>query len=321
MAAKYPGKEGFQGGGRGLTRLCIIVHAGDASDPGLHEAVRGARQQGHSIDLRVAAKPGDTARLVGAALAEAGRGEIDCIVAGGGDGTVNQVLAAAHGQGLPPNCSLGVLPLGTANDFARSAGIPADDLEAALAIATSAAPRWIDAGDMDGRLFVNLLSGGFGARITAETDPKLKDQLGGLAYALTGVARFAELSANRGRFRAEGFAWEGDFVAVAIGNGRHAGGGIELCPDAVLDDGLLDLTIVPTLDRTRPLEALGNLLRRGTQGLVSTLPTARSAWIEYESAQDLNVNLDGEPMVLKAFRVEARPRALPIRLGETAALG
>ena len=304
-----------------MTRLCIVVHASDADDPRLHEALRGARQQGHSIDLRIAAKPGDTAGLVGAAVAEARRDAFDCLVAAGGDGTVNQVFAAARAEGLPPNCSLAVLPLGTANDFARSAGIPADDLEAALAIATSAVPRRIDAGEIDGRLFVNLLSGGFGARITAETDPGLKDQLGGLAYALTGVARFAELSANRGRFRAEGFAWEGDFVALAIGNGRRAGGGIELCPDALLDDGLLDLTIVPTLDRTRPLEALGNLLRCGTQGLVSTLPTARSAWIEYESAQDLNVNLDGEPMVLKSFRVDARPRALPVRLGETAALG
>jgi len=303
-----------------VTRLCIIVHETDASDPRLRDAVQGARQQGHAIEVRVAAKDGDAGKLVGAAVAEARRGEFDCIVAGGGDGTVNQVFAAARAEGLPAQCSLGVLPLGTANDFARSAGIPADDLEAALSIATDAAPRWIDAGEIDGRLFVNLLSGGFGARITAETDPGLKDQLGGLAYALTGVARFAELSANRGRFRAEGFAWEGDFVALAIGNGRHAGGGIELCPDALLDDGLLDLTIVPTLDRTKPLEALGNLLRRGTEGIVSTLPTARSTWIEYESAQDLHINLDGEPMVLKSFRVEARPRALPVRLGETAAL-
>ena len=66
--------------------------------------------------------------------------------------------------------------------------------------------------------------------------------------AAPGVAHFTELSGNHGRFRAEGFAWEGDFVAFAIGNGRQAGGGVPLCPNALIDDGLLDLTIVLVMD-------------------------------------------------------------------------
>jgi diacylglycerol kinase family enzyme len=100
-------------------------------------------------------------------------------------------------------------------------------------------------GFVDGRMFVNLVSGGFGSRVTVETDPKLKERLGGLAYAITGIAHFAELSDNHGRFHAEGFSWEGRFLAMAIGNGRQAGGGIQLCPNALIDDGLLDLTILP----------------------------------------------------------------------------
>jgi YegS/Rv2252/BmrU family lipid kinase len=130
--------------------------------------------------------------------------------------------------------SLGILPLGTANDFAHSAAIP--DLTAALQLAANAPPRWIDLGLLNGKPFVNIVSGGFGSRVTVETDPELKRRLGGLAYVLTGIA---ELSANRGSFRAEGFSSEGPFVAVAIGNGRQAGGGVPLCPDALIDDGLL----------------------------------------------------------------------------------
>ena len=68
----------------------------------------------------------------------------------------------------------------------------------------SAPSRAIDLGLVDGRPFVNLVSGGFGSRVTAETDPELKRRLGGLAYAITGISRFAELSTNRGVFRAEG---------------------------------------------------------------------------------------------------------------------
>ena len=93
-------------------------------------------------------------------------------------------------------------------------------------------------------------------------DPELKRRLGGLAYVLTGVSRFKELSANRGRFRAEGFSWEGPFVAVAIGNGRQAGGGVPLCPDALIDDGLLDLMILPELDHAARLAAFSHCCGR-----------------------------------------------------------
>ena len=140
---------------------------------------------------------------------------------------------------------------------------------------------------------------------------------GGLAYVLTGISHFAELSANRGSFRAEGFSWEGRFVAVAIGNGRQAGGGVPLCPDALLDDGLLDLMILPELNHAARLDAFSQLLKKGAGGVRAELVTARSSWIEYEAETDLNVNLDGEPSLANRFRVECRRRVLPVRLGES----
>jgi len=138
-----------------------------------------------------------------------------------------------------------------------------------------------------------------------------------LAYVLTGISPFAEVSADRGRFRAEGFSWEGRFAAVAIGNGRQAGGGVPLCPDALIDDGLVDLMILPELDRSQRLDAFARLLRDGAASIRTALVTARSARIEYESEDALNVNLDGEPMLSKRFRVECRKRVLPVRLGKT----
>jgi lipid kinase YegS len=258
--------------------------------------------------------------LTGEAVAQAALRKIDCIIAGGGDGTINEVFAAAHAAGLPEGCCLGIIPLGTANDFAHAAAVPIADIAAALRIATSAPARLIDVGLLDGRLFVNMVSGGFGSRITVETDPELKQRLGGLAYAVTGIAHFSELSENRGMFRAEGFSWQGPFLALAIGNGRQAGGGIPLCPDALIDDGLLDLTILPAMDRPARLDAFSRLLREGAAGIRSKLVATRSPWIEYQSAHDLNVNLDGEPAVLSRFRVECLKRSLPVRLGESALL-
>ena len=303
-----------------MASIRIILHGKAASDTRLRTAVSALREDGQTVEVRVTWEPGDAVRLTGEAVAEAGRGKINCIVAGGGDGTINEVFATAYVADLPNGCSLGIIPLGTANDFAHSAGVPTGDIAAALQIAASAPPQWIDVGLLNGRLFVNLVSGGFGSRVTVETDPKLKQRLGGLAYGITGISHFAELSENQGLFRADGFSWQGHFLALAIGNGRQAGGGIPLCPDALIDDGLLDLMILPAMDHAGRLDAFSHLLREGASGIRAKLITTRSSWIEYESMHDLNVNLDGEPTVLKRFRVECRPRALPVRLGENALL-
>jgi lipid kinase YegS len=300
-----------------VARIRIVLHGKAAGNAGLRSAVQTLRQAGHVVEVRVTWEPGDAQRLTSEAIVETAGGPIDCIVAGGGDGTINEVFAAAYAAGVPAQCSLGILPLGTANDFAHATGVPLQDPTAALRLATTAAARWIDVGLLSGRPFINLVSGGFGSRVTVETDPELKKRLGGLAYVLTGISRFAEVSANSGRFRAEGFSWEGRFVAVAIGNGRQAGGGVQLCPDALIDDGLLDLMILPALDRAERLDAFARLLQEGAASIRAGLITARSAWIEYESEDPLNVNLDGEPALSKKFRVECRKHALPVRVGKT----
>ena len=300
-----------------MATIRIILHGKAAGDARVRTAVQTLRQDGHAVEVRVTWEPGDAPRLTAEAVADAGGGKVNCIVAGGGDGTINEVFAAAYTAGLPAGCSLAVLPLGTANDFAHATAVPVQDPAAALQLAVDAPARWIDVGLLNSKLFINLVSGGFGSRVTVETDPELKRRLGGLAYVLTGISRFTELSANRGSFRAEGFSWEGPFVAVAIGNGRQAGGGVPLCPDALIDDGQLDLMILPELDHAARLDALSHLLREGAAAVRAKLVTARSPWFEYESENDLNVNLDGEPTVSKRFRAECRQRVLPVRLGES----
>jgi len=298
-----------------MTTIRIVLHGKAANDARLRTAVHTLRKEGHIVEARVTWEPGDAARLTREGMAEAHARQIDCIMAGGGDGTINEVFAAAYAAGISADCSLGVLPLGTANDFAHSANVPIQDITAALRLAPSNLRRWIDVGLVNGTPFVNLVSGGFGARVTVETDPKLKQLLGGLAYAITGISHFTELSENRGAFRGEDFSWEGQFLALAIGNGRQAGGGIPLCPNALIDDGLLDLTILPAMDRPARLDTFSHLLREGANGIRGKLIATRSSWIEYHSEHDLNINLDGEPAILKEFRVETRRRALPVCLG------
>ncbi|MCX5516287.1 lipid kinase YegS [Kaistia algarum] len=295
-------------------RLRLILHgkaAGDARVRGAIEAVRG---DGHEVEVRVTFEAGDASHFAREAVEDE---SLDAIIAGGGDGTVNEVFAAAFLANPPPSLSFGVLPLGTANDFAHSTGIPVDDLTAALRLVTTRPAVPIDVGLLNGRPFINLVSGGFGSRVTVETDPDLKRRLGGLAYVVTGVARFAEIGSSRGVFKAENFEWEGSFLALAIGNGRQAGGGIPLCPTALLDDGALDLMILPDVPPEARLDTLSLLLKQGAAAIDTLKVTVRSPWIEYHSDEDLYVNLDGEPIRTRHFRAECRPKALRVHLGAT----
>src|SRR5690242_19686749 len=118
-----------------MAAIRLILHAKVAGDQEVREAVLGLRKEGHLVEVSVTREGGDAARLTGEAVADAQGGHVDCIVAGGGagggDGTINEVFAAAYAAKLPETCSLAILPLGTANDLAHALGVPVDDVAAA----------------------------------------------------------------------------------------------------------------------------------------------------------------------------------------------
>ncbi len=128
---------------------------------------------------------------------------------------------------------------------------------------------------------------------------------------MTGLTRFSEVHAAQGRFSAPDFQWEGEFLALGIGNGRQAGGGHVLCPQARVDDGLLDVSILPT-----PQDMVGTLgtLLGGGNGVESLFVRARVPWLEVEAAEGLDVNLDGEPLEGRKLRFSVSPGALRVHL-------
>lgn len=286
------------------TKALLILHGKQALNEEVREAVIKQRELGWDLAVRVTWEPGDAQRLVLEAL-EAG---YPTLIAGGGDGTLREVAMAM----LEANttATLALVPLGSANDFARAAGVPLDPFEA-LALLDEPA-RAIDVGEMNGQPFVNMATGGFGSQVTASTSEDLKRVLGGGAYLLTGLSRFADIHSARGRFSGPGFEWEGEFLALGIGNGRQAGGGQLLCPQATIDDGLLDVCIVPA-----PADAvgtLGTLLSGGLLGVDAVSVSARVPWLEVEAPTPIDINLDGEPLTGARLRFEVRARALRMHL-------
>ncbi|MED5608227.1 lipid kinase YegS [Pseudomonas sp. JH-2] len=281
----------------------LILHGKQAANDAVRAAVLARREAGWRLDVRVTWEEGDAERLVGEALAAG----YPTLVAGGGDGTARAVAEALYRAGAA--ASLALLPLGTANDFARAAGIPLEP-DAALGLLEEAA-RPIDLGEVQGRIFLNMATGGFGSTVTANTSEDLKKALGGAAYLLTGISRFSEVHSAQGRFRGPGFDWQGEFLALGIGNGRQAGGGHPLCVQALADDGLLDVSILPAPGDM--LSALGTLLGSGG-GLQELFVRARLPWLELEAGEGLAINLDGEPLEARRARFEVRPAALRLHL-------
>ena len=283
----------------------LILHGKQALNEDVRAAVEHQRAQGWDLAVRLTWEAGDAQRLVHEAL-DAGYTHL---IAGGGDGTLRDIAEAM--APADARASLVLLPLGTANDFARAAGVP---LEPAQALALLDAPaRRIDLGDADGELFLNMATGGFGSQVTANTSEDLKKVLGGAAYLFTGLSRFSELHAAYAELQGPDFHWKGDLLALGIGNGRQAGGGHELCPSAVADDGLLDISILPA-----PQEVVGTLkgLMEGGWGMDNLFVRARLPWVEIKSAQGLSINLDGEPMAQEASRFSVRKGALQVHLPE-----
>lgn len=285
-------------------KALLILHGKQALNEEVREAVRQQRELGWDLAVRVTWEPGDAQRLVIEALAAG----YSMLIAGGGDGTLREVAEAM--LKAQAKASLALMPLGSANDFAKAAGVPLDPFEA-LGLLDEPA-HWIDVGEMNGQPFVNMATGGFGSNVTANTSEDLKRFLGGGAYLLTGLTRFSEIHSTRGRFRGPDFDWEGEFLALGIGNSRQAGGGQLLCPQAKIDDGLLDICIVPAPADT--VGTLGTLLSGGLLGVDAVSVSARVSWLEVEAPNAIDINLDGEPSSGAHLRFDVRAAALRLHL-------
>ena len=293
----------------------LVLNGKSGGDDALRAAVATMRDRGIRIDVRVTWEDGDATRIVGEAIAAGAH----AVIAAGGDGTLSEVATALALREAPADAlpALALVPLGTANDFATAAGLPVDALDA-LALVADGTPQPIDLFELrandTAHWAVNLASAGFGTQATVETPEGMKKLLGGLAYLLTGLSKLGRIEPIEASLRGPGFAWQGGFIALGIGNGRQAGGGQALCPDARVDDGLLDVTIVPELSGEMAA-TLGTVVSEGKAAALDRVATrVQLPWVEVEAAAPMAFNLDGEPVEATGFRFDCVPRRVRMHL-------
>jgi YegS/Rv2252/BmrU family lipid kinase len=247
------------------------------------------------------------------------RAGVERVIVAGGDGTLNEVASGLLGAGLGGYAQVGVLPLGTGGDFARSAGMPRK-MEEALAALVRARPRAIDAARIHYRdvrsnettsYFVNVASFGISGLIDRLVNQSSK-RFGGTASFLAGtlkaLARYRPAPAT---VRVDGeLVHDGPVTVVAVANGRWFGGGMHVAPEAKIDDGLLDVVIVRDQPTSRLLSKLP-LLYTGRHLDDPICRWVRGRVIEAEAEPGaVLLDIDGEPLGSLPTRIEVLPQAL-----------
>jgi diacylglycerol kinase (ATP) len=235
---------------------------------------------------------------------------IDIVIVGGGDGTLNLTVNALEDR--LSDVVLGLVPMGTGNDLARTLELPEDPLEAAKAL-LSAKEHELDLGRASGggveRLFLNACMGGFPVKVDEATDEVVKKRLGPFAFWVGGAKALTDLTLSV--VTVNGLTLEG-CVAAGVGNGRTCGGGVEVWPSARLDDGALDACALAVRNPAQGA-LLATRVRAGKHEDLDDVLTARAASIEIECEPAFEFNVDGELVGLTSpakFELVGRVRFL-----------
>lgn len=290
-----------------MKTIRAILNGKKAGIPELRNAIMETREQGVDVQVRVTWESQDMPRLVKEAVNEG----ITRIVVAGGDGTINEAVSAIAQIEDDQRPELAIIPLGTANDFATANRIPVS-ISDALSLAVNGQSVSVDCVKANDRYFINVATAGFGAEITTETPVELKNFLGGGAYTLTGVVKALGFKPYDGTITVDDGSYEGGILLGAFCNGRLAGGGQSLAPNAMIDDGLMDLTLVcPFLPHDLPkvIEEINNPRITG-----EFVKHTRTSWLEIDFPNPLPLNLDGEPYRSRKIRFEVLPQSIQLVL-------
>ena len=213
---------------------------------------------------------------------------VDLVVVGGGDGSINAAAPGIIDTGLP----LGVLPLGTANDLARTLDLPLD-LEGAVGVIAAGRTRRIDLGEVNGHPYFNVASLGFGVDLTHALTSDAKKRWGPLGYAVAGLRVLRRLQPFHVEIEMGGTRTRSRTIHLAVGNGRHYGGGMTVSQDAAIDDGRLDVYSLEVESAWKLLMLLPALRSGRTQDWTE-IRTLAGQEIRVSTRRHRSVNADGE---------------------------
>ncbi len=233
------------------------------------------------------------------------------LIIAGGDGTISKLINALARRW--DALELAILPAGTGNDWARSLGLPLDDLASCLQLALEGEALPTDVIHIVGsspEYCINAATAGIGARVAAEVRPEDKQRWGAVAYWLTAVSHLTQWREYQVRIEWEEGTLQTAVWGMVVANGTFAGGGVPIAPKARPDDGLLDVTLLPALPWIDLLAAGLTLAFGGSDP--HRIPTVQSRRVHIHAEPALHFSVDGEPTRAIDTLFEVLPGALRV---------
>jgi diacylglycerol kinase (ATP) len=289
-------------------RIKLIVNPASGGETALGHlpAINARLRTAGEVDIALTTGDGDGVDAGRRAALE----DYQQVFVAGGDGTLNEVLnGVAQVDGSLGRIALGVIPLGTGNDFATALGIP-DAPEAAVEALLAGTVAAVDVGRVNDRCFLNVSAGGFIADVSDAVSSQLKTVLGKLAYLIGGAQTLLDYEplAVRVSQAAEAGVRDTTLLAFAVCNSRLIGGGRLIAPSAVIDDGWLDVCLIHAMPT---LEFIA-LLRRVSSGEHvddERVAYFRTQALELVFERNVRVNTDGQVLEADRCRYEVLPGA------------
>ena len=232
--------------------------------------------------------------------------QVDLVIIGGGDGTLNSAIEGLLATGLP----LGILPLGTANDLVRTLGLT-NNLADACQVIAKGHIKQIDVGKVNDRYFFNVASLGLSVKITEKLTQEAKRRWGILAYAATTLQVIWQSRPFRAEISIPGETLRVRTIQIAIGNGRHYGGGMVVAADAAIDDQRLDLYSLETKQWWQIL-ALLPTMRKGNHAMLPGVRVLQGQEFEIRTFRPRPINTDGEITTQTPAKFSVLPKALSV---------
>ncbi len=286
----------------------LLLNGKKASQDNIRQAVYRLRDEGFDLEVRTTWEAGDIVRLV----TEASQQQCQRVIAGGGDGTLNEVVDAIMQIGQQ-DIDVAILPLGTANDFATACSIPTQSPYDALKLALTGQAHPVDCVKANSRHFINIAAAGFGAQVTANTPVALKNFLGGGAYTLSGLVQAINFRPFEGDAFYDGQQVASRIVIGAICNGRMAGGGQPLSPSSLINDGLIEVVSLEEFEPGDIPKVIDELMQQDDfSGQFVKRNQVKS--IRWKSADIMPINLDGEPVQSRDITFSVKPGAIRLVL-------
>ncbi|MBC6421061.1 MAG: lipid kinase [Hormoscilla sp. SP5CHS1] len=265
------------------------------------EAIVHLRRYGFELVEEPVSNPGEIPELI-----RQHQNKVDLVIIGGGDGTMNTAVDALVDTQLP----LGILPMGTANDLARTLKIPLSIPAACQTIATGQT-HYIDLGWVNGKHYFNVASMGLSVNITRSLNKRVKRRWGILAYAIAAIRVLARSRPFRAEIRCNGQSIQVKTVQIAVGNGLYYGGGMAIASDAAIDDQRLDLYSLG-INHWWEMFPLLPALRQGRLGNIDNVFTLEGTEMEVLTKKPISINTDGEITTKTPAHFRVIPRILPV---------